>query len=110
MPPEVEGVLALVDLRYGGRGCATANLAVVDALRRRLEAAIPAMCPKNHIALFEASWTFSCLPEFRSVIATLLENWPGGLPRVLAEAVHNWPEDKFIRLPKNVRLKCIAVF
>lgn len=106
---DLVGVLSLLDARNGGRGRMVANTIVVDALRNRLEDAIPSFDHKTRIALLEASWPFSCLPELRSVSAALLETWPGSLPKIFAETLHKWPEDSFIRLPKIVRFKSSAV-
>lgn len=105
MSPEVEGALALLDTRNGGRGRGSIYMAITDALRRRLETVISATRPETRATLLEATWTFSCLPDFRSVTAILLETWPGGFPRELAEAIHSWPEDAFMKLPSIVRWK-----
>ena len=94
-----------MDVPYGGRGRAIAHTTVVEALRRRLEAAIPNLGLEARIALLDASWAFSCLPELRPVTIAILETWSGCLPTILAKALHKWPEDVFIRLPKIVRWK-----
>ena len=105
LPSEVMGALGLLYVPHGGRGCGTAYVAIVEALRRRIEVAIPAMCFEIRKALLEAAWSFSCLPECRSITSALLETWPGMLPSELAKAVHKWPIDAFLRLPKVIRLK-----
>lgn len=105
LPSEVMGALGLLYVPHGGRGCGTAYVAIIEALRRRIEVAIPAMCFEIRKALLEAAWSFSSLSECRSVTATLLETWSGGLPSELAKMVHDWPEDAFLRLPRLIRWK-----
>tara|TARA_B100000482_G_scaffold13929_1_gene9748 strand:- start:1684 stop:2241 length:558 start_codon:yes stop_codon:yes gene_type:complete len=102
---EVEGTFSLLDANHGGRGRAAARGAVVDALRRRLEAVVPNLGYNVRVSLIESSWAFSCLPELHPVTVTLTETWPGEMPANMACALHKWPEDAFMRLPKVVRWK-----
>ena len=103
--PETEGACSLLDARHGGRGRAVVHCAIVDALRLRLETEIPKLGYDERISLLETSWAFSRLPEFRPVLTVLLETWPGNLPANLARALHKWPEDVFLKLPRLVRWK-----
>jgi len=75
------------------------------ALRRRLEAVVPNLGYNVRVSLIESSWAFSCLPELHPVTVTLTETWPGEMPANMACALHKWPEDAFMRLPKVVRWK-----
>lgn len=84
----------------------TGHAIVIDAWCRRLVTAIPRISYNARVALLEASWSHSHVPELRVVSLALLETWPGRIPSVLAEALHRLSPDAFKKLPKLVRWKC----
>lgn len=104
-----EGALALLDPKHGGTGIGIADAAIADSLRRKLERTIPGISPQTRVALFEAAWKFSRLPELCDIVVMLLETWPGRLPHEVAGAVHKFPEKAFAQMPKFVKWKCCAV-
>ena len=83
----------------------TGHAIVIDAWCRRLVTAIPRISYNARVALLEASWSHSHVPELRVVSLALLETWPGRIPSVLAEDLHRLSEDAFKKLPKLVRWK-----
>lgn len=104
-----EGALALLDSSHRRNGIGTADVAMADSLRRKLEGIIPGMCPQTRVSLFEAAWKFSRIPELCEILVMLLETWPGRLPHDVASAVHRFPEKAFAQMPKFVKWKCCAV-
>jgi len=105
-----EGALALLDPKHGGTGIGIADAAIADSLRRKLEGTIPEISPQTRVALFEAAWKFSRLPELCDIVVMLLETWPGRLPHEVAGAVHKFPEKAFAQMPKFVKWKQTTVF
>ena len=83
----------------------TGHAIVIDAWCRRLVTAIPRISYNARVALLEASWSHSHVPELRVVSLALLETWPGRIPSVLAEALHRLSEDAFRKLPKTCALE-----
>lgn len=99
--PEMQAALSLLEAQHIQSGHAI----VIDAWCRQLVTEIPRVSYNARVALLEASWSYSHVPELRVVSLALLETWPGRIPSVLAEALHRLSEDAFKKLPKLVRWK-----
>lgn len=101
--------VALSLMQHGGVGIEDCNAVVVDVLCRQLVAVIPQLDLNARVALLEATWAYSCVPELRRVPIAIIETWPGRLPSALAGALHKLPSKFFTKLPRALRWRCCAL-
>mmetsp|Transcript_27692 Transcript_27692/g.85604 ORF Transcript_27692/g.85604 Transcript_27692/m.85604 type:complete len:300 (-) Transcript_27692:1111-2010(-) len=105
----MQAALSLLDIERDQQGRVIGHVIVVGALCRHLVSVIPRLDYCTRVALLEASWAYSRVPELRCVPMTILETWPGRFPSTLGLALHRLRDEVFTRLPKAIRWKCCTV-
>jgi hypothetical protein len=101
----MQAALSLLDIERDQQGRVIGHVIVVGALCRHLVSVIPRLDYCTRVALLEASWAYSRVPELRCVPMTILETWPGRFPSTLGLALHRLRDEVFTRLPKAIRWK-----
>lgn len=105
---QVRDCLSILELRNGQRGVGVGASAVVEALKRRLEQAIPTLTETQRKLLLEASLPFVAIGPLRSVPLLVLDSF-AIVPSKAAQALDELPESAFLEMPRRTRLKLCAV-